>query len=243
MRHLPSPAGGPAGRQLGECVDRPPCDGCEAAHDDLRDLRAARGRWGWQPLRERRCEAVRRRASGAHTLTACLTKYAHRADAPPSATFCLPRLSQCIKDEIASACRKSCDMCAAAAAPGARSRPLGLWLAYLLSYEQMGRARVSCSGACSCDAVIDAHNVLSRTSVTAVQRIFVRQDDEVAGCCYLTLTVLPQTSSGRTKFKLLSLLFAQQQGNKASEWQPPGIKVFAAPTLGDMMHYSGPADQ
>ena len=243
LRHLPSPAGGPAGRQLGECVDRPPCDGCEAAHDDLRDLRAARGRWGWQPLRERRCEAVRRRASGAHTLTACLAKYAHRADAPPSATFCLPRLSQCIKDEIASACRKSCDMCAAAAAPCARSRPLGLWLAYLLSYEQMGRARVSCSGACSCDAVIDAHNVLSRTSVTAVQRIFVRQDDEVGGCCYLTLTVLPQTSSGRTKFKLLSLLFAQQQGNKASEWQPPGIKVFAAPTLGDMMHYSGPADQ
>ena len=91
--------------------------------------------------------------------------------------------------------------------------------------------------------LIDAHNVLSRTSVTAVQRIFVRQDDEVGGCCYLTLTVLPQTSSGRTKFKLLSLLFAQQQGNKASEWQPPGIKVFAAPTLGDMMHYSGPADQ
>ena len=241
-RHLPPPAGGPAGRRLGECVDRPPCDGCEAAHDDLRDLHAGRGKLNaGQQLREKRCDAARRR--GTTELTACLVRHANRADASPSANFCLQRLSLCIDAQVASACQKSCDMCDAATAPGApRSRPLGLWLAYLLSYEHMGRARVSCSGACSCDAIIDAHNVLSRTSVTAVQRIFVRQDDDAAGCCYLTLTVLPQTSSGQTKFKLLSLLFAQQQGKK-NDWQPPGIKVFAAPTLGDMMHYSGPADQ
>jgi hypothetical protein len=247
-RHPPPPAGEPAGRRLGECVDRPPCDGCEAALDDLRDLHAGRGKLEkWQQLREKNCDAARHR--GTKELTACLSRHANRADAPPSANFCLQRLSLCINAQVASACQKSCDMCDAAAVPGgsARSRPLGLWLAYLLSYEHMGRARVSCSGACSCDAVIDAHNVLSRTSVTAVQRIFVRQDDDAGGCCYLTLTVLPQTSSGQTKFKLLSLLFAQQQGNKGGSreqgWQPPGIKVFAAPTLGDMMHYSGPADQ
>ena len=81
--------------------------------------------------------------------------------------------------------------------------------------------------------------------VTAVQRVFVQQDDLVAGCCYLTLKVLPQTSSGQNKFKLLSLLFAQQQGRNngvQTDWQPPGIKVIAAPTLGDLMHYNGPPD-
>ena len=231
----------PGGRRLGECVDRPPCDGCEAAHDDLRDLHASRGIiQAGISSRDKSCDAARRR--GSKQLVECLTRSANRPNAPPSANFCLQRLSLCISSEVSNVCQKSCDVCDATAS-GARSRPLGLWLAYLLSYEHMGRARVSCSGTCSCDAVIDAHNVLSRTSVTAVQRIFVRQKDNAGGCCYLTLTVLPETSSGQTKFKLLSLLFAQQQGKKVSDWQPPGIKVFAAPTLGDMMHYSGPADQ
>jgi hypothetical protein len=181
--------------------------------------------------------------------------------------------------QVARHCKKSCGVCDAAPpalAGGGRSRPLGLWLAYLLSYERMGRTQVarpgslarppalppsrplhrltrvpspgqvSCSGSCSCSAVIDAHNVLAQTSVTAVQRVFVSQDDSVPGCCYVTLTVLPQTSSGQTKFKLLSLLLAQQQRKEVGsqpDWQPPGIKVIAAPTLGDLMHYSGPADQ
>ena len=56
------------------------------------------------------------------------------------------------------------------------------------------------------------------------------------GCCHLTLRVLKETSSGSTKFKLLSLLLAQPQrrGGK-DDWQPPGIKVVAAPTLGEQV--------
>ena len=43
------------------------------------------------------------------------------------------------------------------AAAEAAGPPLGLWVAYLSSYQGMGRAAVHCAGACECSALIDAH--------------------------------------------------------------------------------------
>ena len=254
-------------------------------------------------LREQRCRSPPpgKRGGGARgprgqpssrDVTGCLNRILERgaaeAAADPSADFCRQRLSICIQQPIAQACRASCSVCTPAATSNAAAlpaptsagaahvaadasavavggggssgggggsssggvavgggKPLGLWLAYLLSYEHMGRAAIECSGSCACSGVVDAHNVLSRTSVTAVQRVVVTQLPGAAGrgCCHLTLRVLKETSSGSTKFKLLSLLLAQPQrrGGK-DDWQPPGIKVVAAPTLGDLMHFRDPKE-
>ena len=90
-------------------------------------------------------------------------------------------------------------------------------LHYLQSYERMGRVRVSCSG-CRCGShVIDAHapggdsagwqNISGRGRfcfhVSAAER------------CRLSLTVLPQTSSGEHRFVLheLQLLEVKRSGS------------------------------
>ena len=85
--------------------------------------------------------------------------------------------------------------------------------------------------------MIDAHNSLYRNSVTAVQRVAItlHGGDGVTehGSCNLHLRVLRETSSGETKFKVLSLLFAQKgkerlrgQGAR-NEWMLPGVSIGA----------------
>ena len=158
-------------------------------------------------------------------------------------------------------CPASCGMCPPA--PGAESpiapltarpngnaalassRVVGLWIGYLESYEHMGRAIVSCSGACACaPSEIDAHSAplpnKPRVSITAVRRVTIRlpdgnasMADGAAGCCKLTLRIQPQSSSGEHKFKLLALLLAH--ASESDRWQPPGVKVGASWAF-DMMH-------
>ena len=134
-------------------------------------------------------------------------------------------------------------------------------LAYLQSYEHMGRALVSCSGSCACaDSEIDAHTAPSpdrvRVSITAVRRIALRllapaqgassfpanrsgsgiRADAEGGsprCCRLTVRILQATSSGEHKFKVSALLLAL--ASESDNWQPPGTKVNPGTTL-DMMH-------
>ena len=76
---------------------------------------------------------------------------------------------------------------------------------------------------------VDAHNQLSKTSVTAVHLIRVRVSRRSAASgqqgaqdCLLTLRTLAETSSRGHKFKVLGLLFAELSDNK---WQPPGTHV------------------
>ena len=91
-----------------------------------------------------------------------------------------------------------------------------LWLGYLRSYEHMGRVRVTCADGCRCaDDVIDAHDVKDGVSVTDVRRVQLRAPgrrdapvDEGTNhsCCSVSLKVLPKSTSGEFKFKVMSLL-------------------------------------
>lgn len=75
-------------------------------------------------------------------------------------------------------------------------------LAYLTSYEHMGRANVSCARACSCQPVqVDAHATVGHKSVTRALTLHVSP----AAACELEVRVLPGTSSGEHKFKLMGL--------------------------------------
>ncbi|KAL1503500.1 hypothetical protein AB1Y20_011981 [Prymnesium parvum] len=133
-------------------------------------------------------------------------------------------------------------------------RPRVLWLGFLRSYEHMGRARVACFGACGCPAeVIDAHDVKDGISVTDVRRINLRparprlraaaeaaeaaeEEAEAAEaadaggaaakeCCRVRLRVLPQTTSGEHKFKVMSLLLG---GADAHDLQVFSLRVAAS---------------
>lgn len=138
--------------------------------------------------------------------------------------YCYERQAWCGNPQVAALCNATCGACSRSG-----GRELGLWLAYLHSHEHMGRARLGCSGVCACDAEIDAHNWIAKTSVTAVRliRIARRQEAQVdadgAGHCLLTLSVIDGTSSGSHKFKVLGLLFgATLEDGAVSQ---PGTKL------------------
>ena len=109
-----------------------------------------------------------------------------------------------------------------------------LWLGYLRSYEHMGRARVTCADGCRCaDDVIDAHDVKDGVSVTDVRRVQLRAPgrrdapvDEGSNhsCCSMSLKVLPKSTSGEFKFKVMSLLLG---GADAHDLQVFSLRVAA----------------
>ena len=107
-------------------------------------------------------------------------------------------------------------------------------LGYLTSYEQMGRANYSCSGACSCRAgLIDAYthrrrsvHWVSSLSVVSTQGATrrrrgggpsapARPAGEAAGCCTLSITSLADPTGARNKFKVLSLYVASRSASFA----------------------------
>jgi hypothetical protein len=111
-------------------------------------------------------------------------------------------------------------------------------LGYLTSYEQMGRANYSCSGACSCRAgLIDAYtrrrrsvHWVSSLSVVSTQgatrcrrgggpsapsRPAGEPAGEAAGCCMLSITSLADPAGARNKFKVLSLYVASRSASFA----------------------------
>ena len=58
-----------------------------------------------------------------------------------------------------------------------------------------------------------------RVSITAVQRLIVTHMD-TGGRCLLRLTILPSTSSGEHKWKLIGLLLGENTAGDS--WLPPG---------------------
>jgi len=150
-------------------------------------------------------------------------------------SFCAQKQAWCHSRAVNKRCPVTCGLCsassrAATAVASDASSSSVLWLAYLSSYQHMGRARVLCEGSCTCGpSEIDAHIGSERTSVTTVHRLIVSRRGEAGartesseGRCLLTLTVLPGSSSPGTehKFKLIGLLLGQ---NRAGDlWLPPG---------------------
>lgn len=104
-------------------------------------------------------------------------------------------------------------------------------LGYLTSYEQMGRANYTCSGACSCHpGIIDAYTHLRRSvhwvtslSVTAPMQGGARRRRghlkpgrrlaDPAGCCMLSITTMADPKGARNKFKVLSMYVASRSGS------------------------------
>lgn len=102
---------------------------------------------------------------------------------------------------------------APAAGPQKR-RPEGqvveLVVAYLTSYEHMGRARLSCFGGCGCEPLeIDAHH-RERTSVSSTAVLPLWQAGGTGGGglarCGLRVEVLRGSSSGESKFKVIQVV-------------------------------------
>ena len=137
---------------------------------------------------------------------------------------------------------KSLSFCLPWPAEGAPVRPPSvLWVGFLRSYEHMGRARVSCSGACGCAGdVIDGHDIKDGVSVTDVRKVGLRParrgraadatDEPAIGadgtaCCRVQLTIAPGTSSGEHKFKVMSLLLG---GSDAHSLQVFSLRVAAS---------------
>jgi hypothetical protein len=87
---------------------------------------------------------------------------------------------------------------------------VSLTLAFLSSYEHMGRVEASCVRGCECDsAVFDAHSSQpEHVSVEAAGLLRVSQ----ARRCNVRLVVLEGTSSGERKWKLLGLTVNAERG-------------------------------
>jgi hypothetical protein len=95
-------------------------------------------------------------------------------------------------------------------------------LGHLVSYEHMGKARVTCSGDCSCAPTdVDAFVKGGQFSVFKAHVLDLSRVRRRAGepppprpdCgCVLTLTILPESGSGEFKFKVLSLMTASKKG-------------------------------
>ena len=81
---------------------------------------------------------------------------------------------------------------------GARAR---LTLRVLTSYEGMGAAALSCAAGCACEPAVLQGHVNGSVSVEHDAHVAVTQ----AEACVLQLRVLPETSSGGHKFKLLGV--------------------------------------
>ena len=83
---------------------------------------------------------------------------------------------------------------------------------YLSSYEGMGRAALGCAGTCRCDgATLDAHRGPEREAAGGERYVSLWESHDAVVRplwpprgkeCLLRVTLLNETSSGGTKFKL-----------------------------------------
>ena len=81
-----------------------------------------------------------------------------------------------------------------------RSARARLDVRFLVSYERMGAARLTCVAGCICRAAtLQAHQAVARESVEGAYGVGVSQ----AGECVVRLTTLPDTASGGHRFKLI----------------------------------------
>jgi hypothetical protein len=92
-------------------------------------------------------------------------------------------------------------------------------LAYLRSYQQMGKAEVRCSGGCSCrPALVNGHHS-SRTSTIHLLRV----QPSAGAQCVVSVTVLSDTRSGGHKFKVTGVM-ANEVHNK-DDWRGNEVKL------------------
>jgi hypothetical protein len=88
-----------------------------------------------------------------------------------------------------------------------------LKLRYLSSYEHMGQVQVKCEDACACSRrVVDAHRVstIRKESIVLENPIHVHSVRSVDAAspgdvCSLVLIILPASSSGEHRFKLVAV--------------------------------------
>ncbi|PRW61115.1 hypothetical protein C2E21_0584 [Chlorella sorokiniana] len=81
-------------------------------------------------------------------------------------------------------------------------------LAYLVSYEHMGQAEVSCVSGCNCTTYkLDGH-ITERVSQTSMQTMELSRAEK----CRLRITILNETSSGEHKVKVMGLIISEPNG-------------------------------
>lgn len=87
-------------------------------------------------------------------------------------------------------------------------RDMVVWLGYLVSYESMGVANVTCVGGCSCDAArVDGH-ISERRSQQALTKVLVSQSE----ACRLVVRVAEETRSSHHKFKVSGVMVSRDVG-------------------------------
>ncbi|KAG1660750.1 hypothetical protein FOA52_010624 [Chlamydomonas sp. UWO 241] len=104
----------------------------------------------------------------------------------------------------------------ASASASADNSDVMVQIAYLQSYENMGKASITCEGGCACPAStpIDGHNPGDKTSQTHLHAFYVSQAED----CIIVFTVLPETGSGQHKVKLTGVIISEESGKQA-EWR------------------------
>jgi len=77
-----------------------------------------------------------------------------------------------------------------------------VFVTYLQSYEHMGTASISCVSGCECEAAtVDANLPTEQASVPKHAELRVTQ----SSLCVLSVEVLPETTSGENKFKIIHI--------------------------------------
>lgn len=144
---------------------------------------------------------------------------------------CSAAQAQCSDSRVNRHCSETCGMCWRGGGNG--SVPFVLWLGYLWSYEHMGRAALRCEGACECAGTVDAHETGGRFSVQKLARLPVLLIPARPAACTLSVTILPATSSGGFKFKVLSLMLRANTFPK-TEWGLRGTGIDAVQVVDAM---------
>eukprot|EP00798_Chlamydomonas_sp_ICE-L_P032025 gene32025-16549_t len=82
-------------------------------------------------------------------------------------------------------------------------------IAYLASYESMGKATVACVSGCKCPpSIINGHHT-ARNSQLHLHNIHVSQHPE----CVVSITVMAETDSGSTKVKIAGVMISEEIGS------------------------------
>ncbi|KAG2429693.1 hypothetical protein HYH02_013951 [Chlamydomonas schloesseri] len=93
---------------------------------------------------------------------------------------------------------------------GTRTQEVTVELGYLRSYENMGRANVSCEGGCACKTwTLEGHHD-QRNSQTFLQGFPVSQAEE----CIIAVRVLETSSTGKHKVKISGVMVSEDPENR-----------------------------
>lgn len=102
------------------------------------------------------------------------------------------------------------------ASSGAAQHPVLVQVAYLSSYEHMGKAAVKCVSGCSCDeSEINGYHV-DHNSLLKLHRIYVSQHEE----CVMAVQVKDETDApdGEHKVKLAAAVVSEEAGEQHADF-------------------------